>query len=179
MTMPRSLEATQRQPVSSPASAGVCPACLGDTYLHRPTNVHERDLEWRIDLDDRDPCPDCYPHPNPQEEEATMTRTWPTTESVHDLELDTRPSTPDWPAQRASNPEATMTTANTSTSIQLIPTQHVNWDELYAQLCQPFDERDLRYRAGAVSRDKTKAQALRYVEPRVYEDGSAPCSTDT
>ena len=96
-----------------------------------------------------------------------MTRTWPTTENVHDLELDTRHTTPDWPAQRASNPEATMTTANTH---HLIPTQHVNWDELYAQLCQPFDERDLRYRAGAVSRDKTKAQALPYVEPRVYED---------
>ena len=66
-----------------------------------------------------------------------------------------------------------MTTTNTTTSTsaaQLIPTHHVNWDELYAQLCQPFDERDLRYRAGAVSRDKTKAQALPYVEPRVYED---------
>ena len=62
------------------------------------------------------------------------------------------------------------TTTNTTSNAQLIPTQHVNWDELYAQLCQPFDERDLRHRAGAVSRDKTKAQALPYVEPRVYED---------
>ena len=166
MTMQRSLEATLRQPVSSPESAGACPTCLGDAYLHRPTNVHERDLEWRTKFDDRDPCPDCYPHPNTQEEEASMTRTWPTTENVRDLELDTRPTTPDWPAQRASSPEATMTTHNA----QPIPTQHVNWDELYAQLCQPFDERDLRYRAGAVSRDKTKAQALPYVEPRVYED---------
>ena len=99
-----------------------------------------------------------------------MSRTWPTTENVHDLELDTPPSTPDWPAQRASNPEAPMTATNTTSNVHLIPTQRVNWDELYAQLCQPFDERDLRYRAGAVSRDKTKAQALPYVEPRVYED---------
>ncbi len=174
MTTPRSPEATHRQPVSSPESAGVCPTCLGDAYLHRPTNVHERDLEWRSELEDRDPCPGCYPHPNPEEEETSMTRTWPTTESVHDLELDTRPTTPDWPAQRASSPEAPMTTTtntNTATSTaHLIPTQQVNWDELYAQLCQPFDQRDLRYRAGAVSRDKTKAQALPYVEPRVYED---------
>ena len=173
MTTPRSPEATHRQPVSSPESAGVCQTCLGDAYLHRPTLTHERDLEWRTELDDRHPCPDCYPRPNSQEEETSMTRTWPTTESVHDLELDTRPTTPDWPAQRASNQEATMTTTNMTTSTsaaQLIPTQHINWSELYAQLCQPFDERDLRYRAGAVSRDKTKAQALPYVEPRVYED---------
>jgi len=165
--MPRNPEATRQQPLGNPAIAGACPTCLGDAYLHRSTNVHERDLEWRTELDDHEPCPDCYPHPNPEDEEASMTRTWPTTENLHDLELDTRPSTPDWPAQRASNPEATMTTTNTH---HLFPTQRVNWEELYAQLCQPFDERDLRYRAGAVSRDKTKAQALPYVEPSVYED---------
>lgn len=42
---------------------------------------------------------------------------------------------------------------------------------LPARLYQRLDceERNLRYRAGAVSRGKTKAQALPYLEPRVYE----------
>jgi len=163
--------ATQAQPAGNPDAVpvGVCHTCLGDAYLHRPSLTHESDIEHHDPRAELEPCPDCYLHPNP--EEIGMTDVWPTTESIRDLELDTtatsRPITPDWPAQRASNPEATMTN---NTTTQTVPTQHVDWGKLYAQLSQPFDAADLRYRAGAVSRDKSKAQALPYVEPRVYED---------
>ncbi|HZW29023.1 MAG TPA: hypothetical protein VFF08_11240 [Trueperaceae bacterium] len=37
-------------------------------------------------------------------------------------------------------------------------------------LSEPFDETDIKYRAGAISRDKKRAQALPYADPRVYED---------
>ena len=67
---------------------------------------------------------------------------------------------PDWPAVRASDLAHTKETTMTI----------IDWRTLHAALAQPFDERDLRYRAGAVSRDKTKAQALPYVDPRAYED---------
>jgi len=46
----------------------------------------------------------------------------------------------------------------------------VDWTYLHADLSQPFPETELRYRAGATTRDKTKAQALPYVDPRAYED---------
>ena len=45
-----------------------------------------------------------------------------------------------------------------------------NWLELYEQLARPFSVESLYWRAGAVSRDKKRAQALPYAEPRVYED---------
>jgi hypothetical protein len=46
----------------------------------------------------------------------------------------------------------------------------IDWTELTRALSEPFDETDIKYRAGAISRDKTRAQALPYADPRVYED---------
>jgi hypothetical protein len=46
----------------------------------------------------------------------------------------------------------------------------VNWKTLLEQLCVPFAKEDIAWRAGATSRDKKRAQALPYAEPRVYED---------
>jgi len=46
----------------------------------------------------------------------------------------------------------------------------IDWTELTLALSQPFDESEIKYRAGAISRDKTRAQALPYADPRVYED---------
>ena len=46
----------------------------------------------------------------------------------------------------------------------------VNWETLHQQLSQPFSSEHIQYRAGIVSRDKKRAQALPYAEPRVYED---------
>lgn len=46
----------------------------------------------------------------------------------------------------------------------------IDWRDLLHRLAEPFDESDIKYRAGAVSRDKTKAIALAYAEPRIYED---------
>jgi hypothetical protein len=45
-----------------------------------------------------------------------------------------------------------------------------NWKTLLEQLSEPFAKEDIFWRAGAVSRDKKRAQALAYAEPRVYED---------
>lgn len=45
-----------------------------------------------------------------------------------------------------------------------------DWTNLHTQLSQPFAASDIYWRAGAVSRDKARAQALPYAEPRVYED---------
>ena len=129
---------THERPATNPTSS-VCQTCLGEASLHTPRPLHERDLEWHDPTTDREPCPDCYPHPQPP---------------------------PDWPAQRANTPEATMTTSNAHP----INRQRVDWAELYAHLIQPFDDADLRYRVGAISKDKTKAQALPYVDPRAYED---------
>jgi hypothetical protein len=68
---------------------------------------------------------------------------------------------PDCPAHRHNTrQEPTMTTATT----------RIDWTHLHAELSQPFAESDIRYRAGATNRDKTKAQALPYVDPRTYED---------
>ncbi len=46
----------------------------------------------------------------------------------------------------------------------------VNWETLHQQLSQLFSSEHIQYRAGVVSRDKKRAQALPYAEPRVYED---------
>ena len=90
-----------------------------------------------------------------------------------DLNLVDPEPLPDWPAQRASTPkEPAMTTTTQTTHANHIaatsPT--VDWTHLHADLSQPFPESELRYRAGATSRDKSKAQALPYVDPRAYED---------
>ena len=46
----------------------------------------------------------------------------------------------------------------------------VDWPTLIARLSEPFPANQIKWRAGAVSRDKTKAIALPYAEPRAYED---------
>lgn len=46
----------------------------------------------------------------------------------------------------------------------------IDWTELTRALSEPFDEADIKYRAGAISRDGKRAQALPYADPRVYED---------
>jgi hypothetical protein len=45
-----------------------------------------------------------------------------------------------------------------------------NWPTLLSHLSEPFAKEDIAWRAGATSRDKKRAQALPYAEPRVYED---------
>lgn len=45
-----------------------------------------------------------------------------------------------------------------------------DWDTIHTELKRPFPEKEIHWRAGATTRDKTKAQALPYAEPRVYED---------
>lgn len=45
-----------------------------------------------------------------------------------------------------------------------------DWQALLTQLSQPFDPKEIKWRAGATTRDKKKAQALPYAEPRAYED---------
>lgn len=51
---------------------------------------------------------------------------------------------------------------NTSTDL--------TWETLLEKLAQPFPASSIYWRAGVVSRDKKRAQALPYAEPRVYED---------
>ena len=46
----------------------------------------------------------------------------------------------------------------------------LSWQELSTRLAEPFPAAAVSWRAGAVSRDKKRAQALAYAEPRVYED---------
>lgn len=48
--------------------------------------------------------------------------------------------------------------------------ENVDWKTLLEQLSVPFAKEDVAWRAGATSRDKKRAQALPYAEPRVYED---------
>lgn len=67
------------------------------------------------------------------------------------------------PTNRRSK-EDTMTVSTRTAS----PT--VDWIALLAALSAPFHPSDVKYRAGAVARDKTKAQALPYADPRAYED---------
>lgn len=43
-------------------------------------------------------------------------------------------------------------------------------NETIKELSKPFDENDIHFRAGAVTKDRKRAQALPYAEPRVYED---------
>jgi len=47
---------------------------------------------------------------------------------------------------------------------------NIDWHDLLQRLSEPFDNSELKYRAGATSRDKTKAIALAYADPRAYED---------
>lgn len=46
----------------------------------------------------------------------------------------------------------------------------LSWQELSGRLTEPFAPAVVSWRAGSVSRDKKRAQALAYAEPRVYED---------
>ncbi len=46
----------------------------------------------------------------------------------------------------------------------------INWKTLLTQLSEPFTKEDIFWRAGATTRDKKRAQALAYAEPRIYED---------
>ncbi len=46
----------------------------------------------------------------------------------------------------------------------------LSWQQLSTRLAEPFPAAAVSWRAGAVSRDKKRAQALAYAEPRVYED---------
>lgn len=46
----------------------------------------------------------------------------------------------------------------------------MDWQTLYKSLSQPFPVDEISWRAGATTRDKKRAQALPYAEPRVYED---------
>ena len=46
----------------------------------------------------------------------------------------------------------------------------LSWNELSVRLLEPFPLAAVSWRAGSVSRDKKRAQALAYAEPRVYED---------
>lgn len=45
----------------------------------------------------------------------------------------------------------------------------MNVRDILTQLAQPFPVSALQWRAGSVTRDKTKAMALAYVDPREYE----------
>ncbi len=46
----------------------------------------------------------------------------------------------------------------------------LTWQELSTRLAEPFPASAVAWRAGSVSRDKKRAQALAYAEPRIYED---------
>ncbi len=46
----------------------------------------------------------------------------------------------------------------------------MDWNEMQRRLTKPFSPDEVMFRAGSVSRDKKRAQALPYAEPRVYED---------
>ena len=46
----------------------------------------------------------------------------------------------------------------------------MNWHELLARLKKPFPASFISWRAGAISRDRKRAQALPYADPRLYED---------
>lgn len=57
--------------------------------------------------------------------------------------------------------------------------QQVNWPELLEKLSEPFPADLISWRAGSTSRDKKRAQALPYAEPRAYEDRlNAVCPGD-
>lgn len=46
----------------------------------------------------------------------------------------------------------------------------VNWTDLLERLAEPFPAEAVQWRAGATSRDRKRAQALPYADPRLYED---------
>ena len=46
----------------------------------------------------------------------------------------------------------------------------IDWTTLLMQLAEPFPASSVHWRAGVVSRDRKRAQALPYAEPRAYED---------
>ncbi len=46
----------------------------------------------------------------------------------------------------------------------------MTWDQMRAALAVPFPAEAIKFRPGAPSPDKKRAQALAYAEPRVYED---------
>jgi len=46
----------------------------------------------------------------------------------------------------------------------------INWTTLLEKLAEPFPASAIYWRAGSATRDKKRAQALPYAEPRVYED---------
>lgn len=58
-------------------------------------------------------------------------------------------------------------TVNTSRGVH---PQATDWHVLLERLAEPFDASEIKYRAGATNRDKTKAIALAYADPRAYED---------
>lgn len=45
-----------------------------------------------------------------------------------------------------------------------------DWKEILAKLAEPFPSHAIQYRAGAISKDGTKAKALPYADVRIYED---------
>jgi len=45
----------------------------------------------------------------------------------------------------------------------------MNWTELLEKLAEPFPPAAIQWRAGATNKDRTRAQALPYVDPREYE----------
>lgn len=84
-------------------------------------------------------------------------------EPFADLPRDVQDHLADWPLQRAHNltqKEATMPQPPTT----------VDWRDLSARLAEPFPDELIKYRVGAISKDKKRAQALPYVDPRSYED---------
>lgn len=46
----------------------------------------------------------------------------------------------------------------------------MDWNELQRRLAEPFSPDEVMFRPGTPSRDRKRAQALPYAEPRVYED---------
>lgn len=46
----------------------------------------------------------------------------------------------------------------------------IDWNHLYAELSRPFPDALIKYRVGAISKDKAKAQALAFAPVRIYED---------
>jgi hypothetical protein len=58
-------------------------------------------------------------------------------------------------------------------------TETVNWTELLERLAEPFAAEAVQWRAGATTRDRKRAQALPYADPRLYEDRlNAVCPGD-
>jgi len=49
-------------------------------------------------------------------------------------------------------------------------TTEFNWELIQARLAEPFAEDAIFWRSGAITKDKKRAQALPYADPRVYED---------